>query len=469
MTYFASLALVFVLIVRPQEIWPWMEAFRLLDVLTAVVVVGLVAELLLQKQKKLYTPQIPFLLGFVGVCYLMTALSLGVAPATDLAMRNGLFPVIFAAAVIYGVRNLAQLKGMVALLVGLGLFTAAVAVHQGNEPAVCMAKEKNANGEVVANPELADGRECGRPSDCVTDKTTYDDWACESRGLFDTISIVRRVRWRGQLADPNELSVYLGGIISFLIAMLFPATGPSGAPPLSSRKLRLLSAVVLIGLVLYAVILTQSRGGQLVVGAVFMAYFVSRVGWKGVFLAGLLALPVLVLGGRSDPDAEGSSNERLGLLYDGVSLFMTHPLRGVGILQFSDQVDAGLTAHNSYLLAATELGLPGFYVWMGLLWTSFRIPLVAMRREALSPAVRAMAASMVVSLCGTAVGIFFLSFTYKQLLFVWFGLSGALYRVARNEDPTLTIEMGWKDYVGIGATNLGIIAALFAYTRLKGS
>ena len=468
MTFFASLALVFVLVVRPQEIWTWMEALHLLDVLTALVVLGLGAEIALKKQKDLFTPQIPFLFGFLGACYLITAISIGVAPAMDLAMRNGLFPVIFAAAIIYGVKNLSQLKTMIWLLVGLGLFMAAVAIHQGRVPPVCIAKERAEDGEMTVNPELADGRDCGLTSDCRTEDTGFDDWACEHIGMFGTFSVGRRVRWRGQLADPNELSVYLGGIISFLIAMLFPVSGPSAAPPLSSRKGRLVVALGLLGIVLYAIILTQSRGGQLVVAAVFMAYFVSRVGWKGIFVAALFALPVIALGGRDDPEADESSAERFELLYDGISLFITHPIRGVGVHQFSDQIGATLTAHKSYLLAVTELGLPGFYVWLGLLWTSLKIPLNAMKRDTLSPAIRSIAMATVVSFCGIAVGIFFLSFTYKQLLFVWFGLSGALYRIARQEDPTLTIKMGWKDYVGIAGANVGIVTALYLYTRLKG-
>ena len=278
MTFFASLALVFVLVVRPQEIWPWMEALHLLDVLTALVVFGLGTELALKKQRDLYTPQVPFLLAFVAACFLVTGLNLGMGQALPRTLMNAVFPVIFAAAVTYGVRNVGQLKGMLTLLVGLGLFMAAVGIHQGNQTSYCMGKDKDEDGELKTNPELVDGRECGMVIDCKTEDTTVDDWGCEYIGLFQTFSTGKRVRWRGQLADPNELSVYLGAIISFLIALLFPVSGPSAAPPLSSRKGRLVWALLALGIILWAIILTQSRGGQLVVAAVLMAYFVTRVG-----------------------------------------------------------------------------------------------------------------------------------------------------------------------------------------------
>jgi len=74
---------------------------------------------------------------------------------------------------------------------------------------------------------------------------------------------------------------------------------------------------------------------------------------------------------------------------------------------------------------------------------------------------------MLVSLAGIAVGIFFLSFTYKQLLFVWFGLAGALYRIVKKSDDTFHVKIGWKDVVGVVGGNVTILGLLYVYTRLK--
>jgi O-antigen ligase len=177
-----------------------------------------------------------------------------------------------------------------------------------------------------------------------------------------------------------------------------------------------------------------------------------------------------LLGGRADADADESSMERLELLYEGVSLVIAHPLRGVGMGQFADQVASPLhlTAHNSYLLTAAEMGIPGFFCWSGILWTSLKIPLTAWRTPRLSAEIQSTAMALVVSFLGILVGIFFLSFAYKQLLFVWFGLAGAFYFIVREEDPTLEVKLGWKDALGVLGADLAILGLLYAYTRARG-
>ena len=168
--------------------------------------------------------------------------------------------------------------------------------------------------------------------------------------------------------------------------------------------LAILSALM-VALGLWAVILTQSRGGQLVIVTVLMFMFVWRFGWKGVAVALLAALPVLLLGGRQDAEADESTLERLELLTEGVSLFIAHPFRGVGLDQFADQVNSPshLTAHNSYLLAAAEIGFPGFFLWSGIVWTSLKIPITAIKRVSLSPEIRTIATSLLVSFGGIVV------------------------------------------------------------------
>ena len=44
MAFYATLALIFILVIRPQEIWPFLEAFHLINVATALATVGIVAD-----------------------------------------------------------------------------------------------------------------------------------------------------------------------------------------------------------------------------------------------------------------------------------------------------------------------------------------------------------------------------------------------------------------------------------------
>jgi hypothetical protein len=469
-TFVASLLLVFVLVVRPQEIWPSLEALHLLNVLTGLVVLGMILEVALGKQKHLYSPQLPFLAAFVATCYAVTALALGAGRALTIGNNFAAIPAVFMLAIMYGAGTLPRLRATVGMLLLLGAFVSVVAVHQGSVSPVCMRNPLDESGARNPDPETADGRVCGLASDCTENGRWDDEWACERVGLFNSLSIERRVRWRGQLNDPNELSVFVGGVIPLLLAVGLPFRSAASRRGPPQQTLLAILAAIMVAAGLYAVILSQSRGGQLVIATVFTFLFVSRFGKKGVALALLVALPVLMLGGRADADADQSSADRLELLTEGVSLVFAHPLRGVGVDQFADQVGSPLhlTAHNSYLLAAAETGFPGFFMWTGIVWTSLKIPITAMKTRSFSPEIRAIANALVVSFSGIAVGIFFLSFTYKQLLFVWFGLAGAFYGIMREADPTVRVKVGWKDCAGMALANLGVIGLLWAYTRARG-
>ena len=470
MTFFASLVLVVVLVIRPQEIWPSLEALSLLDVLTGLVVLGLLIEVALGKQKHLYSPQLPFLGAFIAACYFMTALALGTGRALTLGNNLATIPAVFMLAIMYGSRTLPRLRAMLWTVLLLGAFVSAVAVHQGSVSRVCMEQTLDESGNRTPDIDTADGRICGLPSDCRQNDQGDVEWACEHVGLFKTFSTGGRVRWRGQLADPNELSVFIGGVLPLLFAVGLPIRNAASNRGPQRQKLFATLALGMVGVALYAVILSQSRGGQLVIATVLTLLLFSRFGKKGVAVAIVLALPVLLLGGRDDANADESSMDRLELLTEGVSLVIAHPLRGVGVNQFPDQVASPLhlSAHNSYLLAAAETGFPGFFFWSGIVWTSLKIPLTALRTASLSAEIRAIANALIVSFSGIAVGIFFLSFTYKQLLFVWFGLSGALYFIMREADPNLKVRVGWRDCVGLALANFGVVALLWVYTRAKG-
>ncbi len=470
MTFFASLALVVVLVIRPQEIWPALEALRLLDVCTGLVVLGLLVELALGKHKYVYSPQLPLVGAFIVVGYFVTALALGTSRALTLGTNDVAIPAVFMVAVVYGSSTLVRLRAMIWTLLLLAAFVAAVAVHQGSVGPVCIEQTADASGALEPDLDKVDGRICGLPSDCRQEGDNGAEWACERLRLFKNISIHRRVRWRGQLNDPNELSVFLGGAIPLLFAVGLPLRNAASRRGPGLQRLLAIVAVAMVALALYAVILTQSRGGQIVIVTVLMCMFISRFGKKGVAVALLAALPVLLLGGREDADAQDSAMERLELLTEGVSLVIAHPLRGVGLDQFPDQVHSPshLTAHNSYLLAVAETGFPGFFCWSGIVWTSLKIPITAIRKATLSPEIRAIATSLLVSFIGIAVGIFFLSFTYKQLLFVWFGLAGALYIIVREADPTVRVGFDFKDAAGVALADLGVISLLYLYTRARG-
>jgi hypothetical protein len=450
--------LVFVLLFRPHEIWPVLDGIHLLDVLTGGALLGVLIEFGRGFQKDPFAPQLPFLAGLVVWCYAATAITAG---ASALNLATGLLFALFMLVVGYGTRTFQRLKAMIMLLLAVGTLIAGIAVHQGFSAPVCMKYELQKDGSMDLDPSASDGRSCVVTRDCAEEGDFETEWACERPGLFGSLSIGRRVRWRGQLADPNELSVFVGAVIPFLLAMGFG----------KDKKVRSVLVLAVIALCLTAVVLSQSRGGQLVVGTVFATYFVSRFGIvKGLIGGVLFALPVLLLGGRDvEGDSDESSAERMEIMYEGVRVALAHPLLGVGREQFREYVSLHMTAHNAYLLAFTELGLPGLYLWSGLYWITLKIPLTIVRKppQTANPELAAVALAMVASYIAMAVGIFFLSFTYKQVLFVWFGISLGLYGVVRKDDPTFEVKVKAKDYIGIAIADIVLVTLIFVYSKMR--
>lgn len=267
------------------------------------------------------------------------------------------------------------------------------------------------------------------------------------------------MRWRGLLADPNELSLVIGVALSFAFAL-------HGATKNALRHLFLFGA---LALATYCVIQTSSRGGVLVLVALIGFYFVRRFGAKG-FLAGLvLAAPVLLLGGREGEEAESSSLERTAALYDGIDFFRQNPLLGLGYGQFTENYV--ITAHNSYLLSAAELGFPGMVLFSYLVYASVKIPyqVSILHPSQTDPRILPYAFALLTSFAGMLVGIFFLSFCYNPILFIYFGLSGALYLIAKRATPGFEVTVSRKELAVVTSLDAVLLALIFVYTRIQGT
>ncbi|MEI7891522.1 MAG: O-antigen ligase family protein [Myxococcales bacterium] len=460
MAFVSALLLIVVLVVRPQEIWPSLEVLRLLNVLVALAAIGVILDFSAGKLKEAKTPQLFWVAAFLCWGLAVTAYRLGISEGLRVVWTIPAFSAIFMLVVLYAVSTFERFRAIVVLLLLVSTFVAVVAVHQGMQDPVCIELVETDEGVLPPEDGVPDGRTCESGFMCGRDGKPNVDYACERLGMFHTSSIARRVRWRGQLADPNELSVFIGSMLPLLFAYWAYVKNKSFAIP----------SVAMTVVFLWAVIESKSRGGQFVIAVVFASYFVSRYRLKGLVLAALMALPVVLLGGREGSDADASSEERTQLLYDGVTIFSQHPIVGVGIGEFKEHMSPPMTAHNSYLLAAAETGVVGFYFWSGMLWSSIKIPLTVFLRPpaGLDAGLRPFAMAMLVSFVGVLIGIFFLSFCYKQLLFIYLGLAGAFYLIVRKDHPDFEVRLGSKDYMGVACVNGIILLGLFVYTRLKG-
>ncbi len=454
------LLVVFVLLVRPQEFVPALQTFSVLNAVTAVTAVGVAFEtVILGKLRPPWTPQVPWLIGFIVWCFLVTVRRLGLAGFTVAWEAVGL-SAIFMMMVVAAAGTFLRWRTVAVALVAVGTLIACVCIHQAQQPPECIAIDTTSTGGERSGEGTSDGRSCDNEYICEAQGKPHTAYACEKVGLAGTFTEGRRVRWRGTLGDPNELALLLGA----LIPMAFALAGIAG------KKVVTATVAVVVGISLWCVVLTGSRGGQLVVMTVFGAYFVRRYGLRGLLLGAIFALPVMLFGGRAGEEADSSSLERIGLLYEGMDMIRAYPVLGVGVSQFTDHAFGAMTAHNSYVLAAAELGLPGCLLWTMLVYVSVKIPWVIASSSgatlaALDPRFRPVARALAVAFAGILVGVFFLSFCYKAVLFVYFGLSGALFIAVKRGCPEFDVRVSAKEIAWVAVGDAVLLVFIFVYSR----
>jgi hypothetical protein len=448
---------------RPQEFFERLRAVPLLYVFFALALFGAAVDLRLRNIRLRSTPLLPWVaLFFVWSAFtvIIRTRSGALAPISGLAICVTLYLLI-----AHGVQTFRALHVVAGTVLAMVILTCFVGVHQGFSPTGCLVVDQSTPSETTAG--RPDGRPCDSIRACYLGEVEPGaEYACEHIGLLGTTSVGGgRVRYRGVLQDPNELS--LAGGVGLPLAF---ALSESRKKTLGRRAV----SVVTFALVLLCAVLTGSRGGQIVVLTVLGAYFLKRFGAKGLVLAAVLAAPLLLLGGRNSEEASSSTLERLDCWASALSIWLTHPVLGVGLGQFTEH--NYMTAHNSYLLAASELGLPGILVFSIILYLSAKIPFVILRDTSGAPGgnggalagasvARPWAMALIAAFAGLAVGIFFLSFTYHYVLWIYIGLSGALYSAVRAHCGSFTVRFGLPDLASVFAIDLAIVLFVHTYTR----
>ncbi|GAB3786482.1 O-antigen ligase family protein [Dyella agri] len=177
-----------------------------------------------------------------------------------------------------------------------------------------------------------------------------------------------RIRYVGIFNDPNDLGLLFVMALPMVVCLASRA-GFFG------RWFWRIGAVLL----LFGVYLTKSRGTQLAVllmGAVWLwqkrgLLTAGSLGFVG--LVGLMLMPSTRMNDL-DPDEE-SAFGRVDAWYEGLDMFKTHPLFGVGFGNFTDYNT--LTAHNSFVLVLAETGFLGFMTWLAFVgycfWMMWRL------------------------------------------------------------------------------------------------
>ncbi|MCI0685071.1 MAG: O-antigen ligase family protein [Gemmataceae bacterium] len=184
---------------------------------------------------------------------------------------------------------------------------------------------------------------------------------------------LRRLMLTGVLHDPNEFCVFLGVLCILTVHRL---TRPGAGV---SRLMWLLP----LGLFLYAINLTKSRGGLLALLVGLATMSVCKWGVRRTAVIGLFLLPLVGVGlaGRQTEISvsEGTGQTRLALWSDWLMRFRGSPILGESPaitpltaepkeLRWNYQQ----LAHNSYLQAFADVGLIGGMLFLGAFVFAFR-------------------------------------------------------------------------------------------------
>jgi O-antigen ligase len=159
-----------------------------------------------------------------------------------------------------------------------------------------------------------------------------------------------------------------------------------------------------------------------------------------VALLFLLMLAAQFGGGRELSIREGSAAGRLMAWGTGIGVFKASPLFGVGYGKFEEYYEQ--TAHNSFVLCFTELGLFGYFFWLALVITT----IIGLERLAKRRAVTEEDTLFMRYVTATRAALYsflatswFLSRTYNLTLYVIVAIAAALIFLRTQRNPELSL------------------------------
>lgn len=420
--------LLVVLIARPQEFIPALQRIPLLYLLCALALLGLVLDWRLRRLQPIASPAFNVAMLF----WLWVLICDGITPSSSFVARaiEVIIMVVFFGTLSLSVQRFRTFQTLAGTLLGITLFLSFVCVHQGMQPKKCLVLFGGAGGEGTASDVPCDTNQDCRDAE-------VEDARCEHFGLFGTYSIEERTRYRGQLHDPNEVALTICCLgLSFALAFL-----------VRDKRMRWkVGGGAMCLLIVLAVIDTGSRGGLLVMMGIPGIYLIKRYGLKAVVPAGLAAAVIFSVGARDSAAADESTLHRYEAWAEGLQMLQRKPIFGVGHRLFTE--NHGLTAHNSYVLAFSELGILGFVLFVMVLYMSIKsvyLGLVRLDKVPEAGVARAWGMALLASLCGACFQISTLSFSYHTVLWILIGMASTWYSSVRHHDPGFVVRVTPRD------------------------
>jgi len=291
----------------------------------------------------------------------------------------------------------------------------------------------------------------GKPDQSSAEEIdAIDSWNIEHPYLYatrdETGKLLCRLRGLGVINDPNDFAQLIACVIPLMFIFW-------------RRKKKLTNIIFVIlpvCVLLVGVFLTHSRGALLALMAMAVVATRRRIGTlPSLLLAGGLFIAAMALHFTGGRDISASAGEDRTVLWgEGLQILKSHPLFGVGLGFMPEFTEEHLTAHNSLVVCAAELGFFGLYFWTMFLFSTVRAALVTaspakvsegepiVAEEGLFPQasrkieefdkaeVNRMGRLLVLSLTGFLVAGWFLSRAFVMTFYLLGGMTEVVYEVA---------------------------------------
>ena len=274
----------------------------------------------------------------------------------------------------------------------------------------------------------------------------------EGVGWTGMDTIRGRIRYIGIFADPNDMGLFFLTVIPMLIYLM-----------IRSNFIFRLVYLLALGIILYGVHLTESRGTTLGIAALIALFAARRFGIITSSVIGIAAL-IIIMGLNSrvaqiDP-GEASAKGRVDAWEEGYYMTRDNPIFGVGVGGFV--IHHYRTAHNTWVLAMAELGIPGYFIWNSLMILSL---IMVAKLALLVPSTdsppeggkhsqenekfaddKNLSITFLYCYTGLCLAAFFLSRSYNILLYTMYALTAAHYinmQLKWNTLPNVYLSRYW--------------------------
>lgn len=253
----------------------------------------------------------------------------------------------------------------------------------------------------------------------IQHKTSSDGigWAGQSLGWVDA-SVLReggtgRTQWINIFDGPGVFCVVYTTALPFILRYF-------REPYSTFQKLLALGMLAAMGL---AIFYTGSRGGFIATLAIFALFLMFRFRKRfaptrlavvgGIIFVLFILAPAYL---TNIHDEQGSAQYRVAMWVEGVEMVQQNPVFGIGSGRFLEYTSR-LIAHNSAIEIMGELGLPGLFFWISMIYMAFR-GIYEFVNNTDDPVAKSNASMLAISIAGYLVSSMFVTLEYETFYFL---------------------------------------------------